>query len=74
MLGTSAEMTLAGGLPSVREMILKRPTEGLADIEIVRGLGMRCGVRGVHSIAIEKRDPNRWYPAHHTETRDDQDR
>ena len=67
-------MILAGGLPSVREMILKLPIEGLADIEMVRGLGMRYAVRVAHFVAIEKWDPNRWYPNHHKETRDNQDR
>ena len=62
-------------MPSVRAMNLKLPiVEGLSDIEMVRGLEMRYTVRVVHFIAIEKRDPNRWYPSHHTETRDHQDR
>ena len=54
-------------MPSVREMILKLPIEGLADIEMVtrRGLGMRYTVRVVHFIATEMKDPNRWYPSHH---------
>ena len=55
-------------------MILKVPIEGLAGIEMVRGLGVRYVVRVVHFIAIEKRDPSRWYPSHHTETHGDQDR
>ena len=53
-------LTLAGGLPSesIREMILKLPIEGLADIEMVKGLGIRYAVR-VNFTATEKRDHNR---------------
>ena len=52
-------MTLAEGLPSVRETILYLPIGDLADIEMAGGFGMKYAVRVVHFIAIEKRDPDR---------------